>query len=525
MSDSSIDEQTWGACVYRHEIIESRKTRVLPEGCPTWVSPSDRSYCYRRGLLVWDNTTRQLEALSAAEALTLGNKLGATDVWRTKGIVINSHALTRATQNTETAPSSPRKKRDKKAQTDQKALPSLNEEKSRDGIWVFPERFRLPPDAGEKLILFIRSHEAELKEIAKEDEENARRDMKQVYQILAEAYIRAAGEDQEIAKRKFPWAREAKGNKIICELPLVRATAYMDNAGSSWQVRMEQPDKDKQVSDRFTELSEAFDWAERQMQPAQDIVVPETADTSAPVDKPLYKPLEYAAILQTELPRYWVGPSKLESERITYKLIVEIDCIPYDYKTMMLSDGKPMRYDEHFHTSRVMACELKLDTDNVDGSQLLGDSSGYSKFTSHTAYYMPELAIQKAQQLWDQSLVVAYHKQGKVVSAHYGYTEVETGFRRWLGGCEGKDEVCLTPITREEHMADLAIRETLAYALDVQRFRAYLAPPSDEFASKYFTDEKLLQSLHRHRSLSNHIPLAVKAESQRWLKKHKVRPN
>jgi hypothetical protein len=65
-------------------------------------------------------------------------------------------------------------------------------------------------------------------------------------------------------------------------------------------------------------------------------------------------------------------------------------------------------------------------------------------------------------------------------------------------------------------MAELALRETLAYALDVERYREFLGASPDEI-----TDEKLLKSLHRRRARSAHIPEKAKMESEKWLATHR----
>jgi hypothetical protein len=115
------------------------------------------------------------------------------------------------------------------------------------------------------------------------------------------------------------------------------------------------------------------------------------------------------------------------------------------------------------------------------------------------------------------STIVQQHNAGKVIRAQYGYIEVETGYKVMLGGCEAPDKPYPAPLTRAEHMAELALRETLIYALDVAGFKAYLGlTPQD------IDDETLLTKLHTKHAESVYIPAAAKLESQQWLAAHKV---
>lgn len=64
-------------------------------------------------------------------------------------------------------------------------------------------------------------------------------------------------------------------------------------------------------------------------------------------------------------------------------------------------------------------------------------------------------------------------------------------------------------------MQELAERETLAYALDVDGFREFLG-----FSPEEISDDKLLATLHSIRAESTCVPPKAKAESARWLGEH-----
>jgi hypothetical protein len=64
-------------------------------------------------------------------------------------------------------------------------------------------------------------------------------------------------------------------------------------------------------------------------------------------------------------------------------------------------------------------------------------------------------------------------------------------------------------------MAEYAMRETLAYALDVDGFREHFG-----FTTEDVSDERLLTRLHLVRARSTHMPESAREESAKWPQQH-----
>jgi hypothetical protein len=96
------------------------------------------------------------------------------------------------------------------------------------------------------------------------------------------------------------------------------------------------------------------------------------------------------------------------------------------------------------------------------------------------------------------------------VSARYGYEEVETGYRVWLGGLENLPWSLSQ--TRAEYLAWRAKKETLLSALDLNGYRQFT-----EITPDLISDEALLKSMHTQRAKSLYVPAKARAESAQWL--------
>jgi len=182
---------------------------------------------------------------------------------------------------------------------------------------------------------------------------------------------------------------------------------------------------------------------------------------------------------------------------------------------MEMSFGKIYRYDEVFPSSIQVVLELHIDPDQVTIEQLLGPDDDWYRIHSVAVYYEADVASAQAQKIWSQSAVHSLYKEGKIRRARYGFEGEETHYCQWLGGFD-PEQPWSQLVSREEHMAEQALRETLAYALDVDGFKEFLGVTPDEIS-----DEKMLTSLHRRRARSAHVPEDAKVDSQEWPRDHR----
>jgi hypothetical protein len=216
-----------------------------------------------------------------------------------------------------------------------------------------------------------------------------------------------------------------------------------------------------------------------------------------------------------DLTQYRISPAALEPDRITYRLLIDIESDPHRCETIPPLSGGTMRYNEGYASPAQLISQVRLDPDQWVVEQPLGLQDGWYRFRSAVTYYQELIAQQQAQQQWDQSLIVSQFQAGKVVRARYGVEEAETGYAAWMGGCEKPNCPWPKPDTRVEHMSDLAMRQTLTNALDVEGLGLHFG-----VGPETLSDERLLVALHGARAKSCHVPPQARVGSQQWLREH-----
>jgi hypothetical protein len=78
---------SWGAHIYRSDSTGSFP-RSRPRDCPEWAEARDWGRWFHEGLVVWDNASKRIGAISSDEAVKLIEALGASDDWKMSGIPI-----------------------------------------------------------------------------------------------------------------------------------------------------------------------------------------------------------------------------------------------------------------------------------------------------------------------------------------------------------------------------------------------------------------------------------------------------
>jgi hypothetical protein len=92
---------------------------------------------------------------------------------------------------------------------------------------------------------------------------------------------------------------------------------------------------------------------------------------------------------------------------------------------------------------------------------------------------------------------------------------VETGFEIYLGACEDPEHPWWKPETRDEHMEQLAMRESISFSLDASDFRNFLG-----MSTQTITDEEIFRIMHSTRARSKYMAKEIKLESKIWLAQH-----
>ncbi|MBI5848515.1 MAG: transposase [Nitrospirae bacterium] len=471
---------------------------------PSWLPKSyQEEWINERGVLIWDEHMRKLEDLSAGEALRLLAKLRKNDEWRKEGITI-----TRLVTLLDVS-EDPKQKRSGKKEKAEADL-ALQQKQPKPEL-VEEERFRLKVEVGDEVFAFLEKHEALLREMAEEDDKHRRKVLGQVYTMIL-GWVQTDEENKiDLAKRTLPWLRRAESHTWVCDMPPNRGTVVLDKSNLCWSSFIERPNRFKHDSPFFPDLEEALRWTE------QELLTIQNEGTEATEKQTLAK-TEMVTVSnksRIDLTPYRIDPGVLEPEQVTYRVLIDLTHQPEHFKTMEMSFGKLWRYDEEFPGPMRVAGELGISDIVATIEQPAGPNYGYNLIHSTAIYYQAQIATTQAQHLWDASGIQRLYKEGKITQARYGIEEVETQYCTWLGGLEDPEQPWRSPRTREQHMADWALEQTLAYALDVDGFRERL-----HLSPNLITDDKILDILHHRRAQSKHIPVAARTESEQWIKRH-----
>ena len=500
---------TWGIKLnrgYRGSYLSPSSSK----DCPSWA----RGY-YRNewesepGLVVWNDASQKMERLWAGEALRVLQKLRQDDRWRTEGFpvtrIVRHHRPQQEPQQEPKRKTSRKKKKQAPEPVAEEAKPEIEETKP-EYEDVEEEILRLNPQGSVELFDFLQQHEPLLKEMAEEEEKRKREAFSKVYTILFRGHHERQAQDADLSRRSLPWIHHADTHTLVCDTPPNRGTVQISKDGWFWEACIERPDQFKHTSPYFFELEEALDWTEKELLSAQEEAKEE--EESVELETSTTKS-------QIDLTPYRIDPAALEPARVTYRVVIYLERVPEQFKTMEMSFGKLMRYDEKYPSLLKVLDELKLDESVVKFEQPGGINFGWYFLFSTATYYEEAVARAQAQKLWEASTIQRLYKEGKVTRARFGIEEVETNFCTWLGAVEDPKHPWAQPKTRSEHMTNWAMQETIAYALDVVRFRE-----DRKLSREDVSDEKLLRVLHERRAQSKYIPIEARAESEHWLASH-----
>lgn len=483
----------WGVKLNQQDIFTRKRPKTPPEGCPTWANPSQIEDWHKRGLIVWNSETHQFHKFWAEQAAAWLDKLRAQDDWRTAGIVL---AQTIRQQIVTATPQPKSMGKKKKAKTESLPAQEVNPEYEN----IEEERVRLPVSAGVEFFAFLVSHETTLREMATEDEKERSRILGEVYGLILHSAAEHKAAKLDLTARSMQWVRNTDALKFVCNRPPNLATVAYNIKAWLWQANIEQPHCFKHESPWFHAPEEALAWAENELlQVEKEQAAPEIEEE------------ERFPVSTVDLTPFWIDPAVLEPAQITYRIVMLIKREPLAFKTMEMSFGELMKYDEEYPGAQTFARELEIDSTQMQVTQLV-QGVGLYEVKSKVTYFTASLAASQAQIAWDRSKIVKAFGEGKVVDAHYGYEEVETGYEIYLGACQKLGTATYAHDARAGYMARRAMRQTLLNALDLNGFRAHT-----RLTKKYVSDEDLLVQMHKERAKSPYLSPEVQAESQRWL--------
>lgn len=162
-ADDKVSFENWG-----FHINPSEYSRSIPSD-PEWVNPVQEQDWKMRGLIVWDSNIKCVTHLFAVYAIKIMTKMKAEGNWKTEGIVIGTPAYEFSIQLK-------RKKRKKNEEDEPEEEPN--------GKWILTNQIPLSPLQAEEFYNFLIKNEDSLNRIVQAEEEDRKRRLSQVYEIL-----------------------------------------------------------------------------------------------------------------------------------------------------------------------------------------------------------------------------------------------------------------------------------------------------------------------------------------------------
>ena len=472
------------------------KLEKLPD-CPDWFEERQFNTWQEEGLIVWNNIDKKIEALNGSYILRLLNQLESRDNWKTEGISVTKLV---SEISLEIPPRGRRKKTEQKLSTE-----------SKNSKTYYKEMVHLPPEAGPELIELINKNKAVITNMAEREKKQFNDAMHQLIEWAMEFSRKEEVEKFDFNSRQFQWLSNTP-NRWICQHLKTEGHVCVDGTKQFWCACTKRQRK-MEKSEYFQEFSSAIEWAEAELIKLAD--EPEQPESSFPHDEESRKAI--LALLKHKLreSQFWIDPSVVEPSRISYKIFIEIEAAPTSFETITTRCGDTIRVKERFPGQSKLAMIINLDRDQFDFEQPLGDNSDWHLITSLTTFYQENAVADQSQKIWNQSKITQQFKEKNIRRARYGYQEVETGYKTYLGVCDNQDNPWRIPGTRDEHMERLALQQSRCYSLDVHDFRDFLG-----FSLEDSTDEHLLETMHETRARSKYIPEGAKIKRRIWLSQH-----
>ncbi|MCL4528204.1 MAG: hypothetical protein M1282_02180 [Chloroflexi bacterium] len=491
-------EATWGLRLNEHPNYQPFPKGQKPAGCPEWLESHQIHIWQEQGLIIWNNIDSKMEVLHGTEILRLLGELTSQDGWKSDGV-----SVTRLVHRIEL--NLPSRKKRKKSEPE----PEVGKPKGED---VYEEIIHLPPEAGNELIALLESKKQIITQMAEQEKKRAQQAWRQVWDILFKLSRENELKEFDFKTRPFDWQSDGDAC-MICRHQSAEGRIWLTEDKLFWKtcVKLEGHAGN---SHRFVKFDSSVDWVEQE-------IVNLANEPDVKKEGRALSDEEIGANrvrLKTKLINgpYWIDAARMEPQRITYKVLIDLEAKPISYKSFKTICGDTYKFADRYPTSGKLANDIHLDTGHFQIDQMLGENSEYFRFTSLTNYFQETSAVEQAQQVWNQSRILQLFKSGEIVRGRFGYQEVETEYVTLLGACGQADHVWHEEKKRSEFMEQKALRESLSFALDVNDYRDFLG-----LSAELINDERLLESMHETRSDSQFIPDEARRESLVWLAQHK----
>ena len=493
-----MTESTWGIRFNEYSNYQPLRKGQKLAGCPEWLEGDQLHIWEKQGLVIWNSIDRKIEALHGMETLRLLNELSSQDHWKSDGV-----SVTRLVHRIDI--SLPARKRRKKGEPE----PEIEKPKGED---VYQEIIHLPSEAGYELIKLLEAKKQSISQMAEREKKQFDEAMSQFWDDVFKTARKSELSEFDFKSRSFEWQSDG-ASRMICRFQTAEGRIWLDKSNLFWNTCVKREGHTGK-SDRFVVFADGVDWVEKEIVELAN--EPEVKKAEQFLSEEEIRANRIRLKEKLFQGPYWIDPARLEPQRITYKVLIDLEAKPVSYKKLETICGDVYEFADHYPVPGKFANDVNLDVDRFEIDQPIGENSGFYRFTSLTTYYQEASALEQAQKDWNQSRILQRFKTGEVIRGQFGYQEVETGFPILLGACGQTDQAWHEEQNRNDFMERKALRESLIHALDVNDYRDFLG-----MSVELISDERLLELMHESRSNSKFVPDEARRESRVWLAQHK----
>jgi len=492
-----MTEATWGVRFNEYPNYQRIHKGQKLEGCPEWFESHQINTWQEQGLIIWNNIDRKLESLLGTESLRLLSELNSQDAWKSNGV-----SVTRLVHRIEI--NLPSGKNRKKGEP----VPDAEKPKGED---VYEEIIHLPPEAGYELIELLESKKQLISQMAEREQRRFQEALGQFWGSIIEFSHKKEMSEFDFKTRSFEWQSDGV-SRMTCRYQTAEGRIWLAKDKLFWNTCVKR-EGHAGNSHYFVKFLEAVDWVEKEIVELAN--KPDVKKEGRILSKEEIQANRIRLREKLINGSYWIDPAQIEPQRVTYKVLIDLEAKPISFKRFETTCGDTYEYADRYPTPGKLANDINLDASHFQIDQPIGENSEFYRFTSLTNYFQEVSAVEQAQKVWNQSRVLHQFKAGEIIRGRFGYQEVETEFLILLGACGQTNHAWYKEKNRNDFMEWKALRESLSYALDVNDYRDFLG-----VSTELINDERLLEFMHETRSSSKFVPDAARRESKIWLAQH-----
>jgi hypothetical protein len=232
----------------------------------------------------------------------------------------------------------PRKKR-KKSEPD----PEVEKPKGED---VYEEIMHLPPEAGYELIELLESKKQIIIQMAEQEKKRAQEARRQAWDILFELSHKHEMKEFDFKTRSFEWQPD-DDTRMTCRYQAAEGRIWLAEDKLFWNTCAKREGHIGN-SHHFIKLIEAVDWVEKEIVNLAN--EPDAKEGGGILSEDEIKTNRQR--LKTKLINgpYWIDAARMEPQRITYKVLIDLEAKPISYKSFETICGDTHKFPDRYPT-------------------------------------------------------------------------------------------------------------------------------------------------------------------------------